>query len=622
MIDSKRDGRETEVSGGKLSRMQSGILGAVCMLVIGIYACMVQSGVLESLSLNAADAYYNLLVQGFRAGQLNVKKEVPPGLAQLADPYDPAANFLYRAPQLHDLSYYKGRLYLYFGVTPALILFWPYAWLTGGYLFHRQAVVIFCAIGFLTSVGLLRALWRRYFTGVGIGVIAACALALGLATGVPMLLPQADVYEVAISCGYMLTMLALGALWCALHEPERTHQWLAAASTAYGLAVGARPSLVFGGIILLVPVVQAWRERKRFGALLAAAAIPIGLIGLGLMLYNTRRFDNPFEFGMRYQLAGERLVTKQLFSLHNVWFNFRLYFLELARWGARFPFVREIVVSSAPTGHGNVVEPFGILINIPVVWLALAVPLAWQSWSGLAGSTLRWFVTTGSLLFGICALTNCLFTATNFRYEVDFLPVLLLLAMVGILGLERVLVGRPIWRRAARWGWGLLLSLSVTFNLLASVEHRAATHNNEGIALAQLGRMQEAIGRFEQALRVKPDYAEAHYNLGLVLGQTDRPQEAIRQYERALRIKPGDVAVHCNLAITLAQVGRIQEAIAHWEQALRIKPDSAEVHFDLGQAFEQTGKLREAIGQYEQALKLRPDYAEARNMLARLRSVE
>jgi hypothetical protein len=30
---------------------------------------------------------------------------------------------------------------------------------------------------------------------------------------------------------------------------------------AYGLAVGARPSLLFGAVILLVPVVQAWRER-------------------------------------------------------------------------------------------------------------------------------------------------------------------------------------------------------------------------------------------------------------------------------------------------------------------------------------------------------------------------
>jgi len=51
------------------------------------------------------------------------------------------------------------------------------------------------------------------------------------------------------------------------------------------------------------------------------------LIGLGLMLYNTLRFDNPFEFGWHYQLAaGYRSNIAQQFSLHYLWFNFRFYF--------------------------------------------------------------------------------------------------------------------------------------------------------------------------------------------------------------------------------------------------------------------------------------------------------
>jgi hypothetical protein len=190
-------------------------LGAVCALVIGVYAYMPQSGVLELVSPSASETYYNLLVQGFRAGQLNLKKDVPPGFTKLADPYDPAANISYWAQpyRMLDLSYYKGKLYLYWGVTPALILFWPYVALTSQYLFHRQAVAIFCMIGFLASVGLLGGIWRRYFAEVSLGVVAACALALGFATGVPVLLSWADVYEVSISCGYMLTMLALGAVW-------------------------------------------------------------------------------------------------------------------------------------------------------------------------------------------------------------------------------------------------------------------------------------------------------------------------------------------------------------------------------------------------------------------------
>ena len=519
-----------------------GPLAAVCALVLGVYAYAAHSGMMESLTLKAADTYYNLLVQGFRAGQLSLNKEAPPGLVQLADPYDPAANAPYRSTPygVHDMSYYHGKLYLYFGVTPALLLFWPFVALTGHYLFHRQAVAIFCAIGFLASAGLLRDLWRRYFAEVSVGVVAACALALGLATGLPVFLSGAEVYQVPISCGYMLTMLALAAIWRAWHEPERRCRWLAVASVAYGLAVGARPNLLFGAIILLVPVAQAWREqRPRKLSGLLAATVPILLIGLGLMLYNARRFDSPFELGMHYALSGERQSAVQLFSLRYLWFNFRVYFLEPARWTGHFPFVHGITVSPLPAGYGWVEGAFGILTNIPVVWLALAAPLAWRSRSGQAASILRWFVTVVALFFGICALTLGLFRTATSRYEVDFLPALLLLAVVGILGLERAVADRPAWRRAVHWGWGLLLGFSVAFNQLATVEHHARMHNDLGVVVGRGGRIQEAIGHFEEALRIAPEYDEAHYNLGVALEQAGRSQEAIKQYEQVLRITPG-----------------------------------------------------------------------------------
>jgi tetratricopeptide (TPR) repeat protein len=59
-----------------------------------------------------------------------------------------------------------------------------------------------------------------------------------------------------------------------------------------------------------------------------------------------------------------------------------------------------------------------------------------------------------------------------------------------------------------------------------------------GLALVQLGRPQEAIGHYEQAVRLKPDFAEAHYNWGVALEQAGRVQEAIGHYEQSLRIKP------------------------------------------------------------------------------------
>ncbi|MGA2138668.1 MAG: tetratricopeptide repeat protein [Verrucomicrobiia bacterium] len=592
-------------------------LATACALVIGVYAYMAQSSVLELLGPSAADAYYNLLVQGFRAGQLSLKKEVPPGLAKLADPYDTDVNIVYQyAPYgLHDLSYYKGKLYLLWGITPALILFLPYVALTGHYLFNREAVAIFCTIGFLTAVVLLRALWRRYLSEVSVWVVSACALALGLVSGVPMLLAQADVYEVPISCGYMLTMLGLAAIWRALHRPEQSCRWLAAASLAYGLAVGARPTLLFGGIILLVPVAQAWREKRRVWTLLIAAAVPITLIGLGLMLYNFRRFENPFEFGMRYQLGGQRQDRMQFLSLRYFWFNFRVYFLEPVRWKARFPFVNEIAVLPVPKGHNGIAEGFGILTNTPLAWLVLAAPLVWRNRSPQAVSILRWFVTAAGLLVGICAFTLGLVCGANLRYEVDFLPALVLLAVVGILGLERVLTIRPVWRCAARWGWGLLLGFSVVFNILVSVKYYAEAHKRVGTELLIAGKVDQAIGQCQEALRIRPDDAGAHLHLGNALLRAGKVPEAVEQLKQALRINPDDVEAHFNLGNALMDSGRMPEAIEHLEQALRLKPDFAKAHYNLGTALMQSGRMPEAIEHLEQALQIQPDYAEAHNNL-------
>ncbi|MGD0745540.1 MAG: hypothetical protein ABSA45_10320, partial [Verrucomicrobiota bacterium] len=528
MMSGKLSSRKTSAPEGDIRWMRHVVFGLACALVVGILAWSAESGYFELASPRAEDSYYNLLVQGFRAGQLNVKRDAPPALTQLTDPYDPAINASYvwdtRYPS-YEMSYYKGKLYLYFGVTPALVLFWPYVALTGHYLLHKNAVIIFYALGFLVAAGLLRAVWRRYFPEVSVWVAAVGVLALGFATGIPEVLSRCDVYEVAYGCAFAFTMLTLAAVWRALHEPKRRILWLLLASLAYGLAIGSRPSLLFGAIILLLPVAQAWRaatepaSRRRVGLLLMAAVGPVMLIGLGLMLYNTLRFGSPFEFGWHYQLTSYRQVAARQFSLHYLWFNFRFYFLEPMYWTGHFPFLQAPPLPPLPSGYCGTGEPYsGILANYPLVWLALAAPMTWKGRPAMAVSALRWFVAVVSLLFVICALTLCLFFSAGSRYELDFLPALMLLAVIGILGLERAWADAPVWRRTARLGWCLLLAYSVAFNILAGVEAHATADYFAGNVLLNQKRVDRAVDYFRKGLALEPESAELHLALGNALG--------------------------------------------------------------------------------------------------------
>jgi len=626
MMSRKLDAEKAGAPKGDIPWMCHAVFGMVCALVIGIFAWSAEPGFLELASPHAEDSYYNLLVQGFRAGQLNVKREAPPGLTKLSDPYDPAVNASYiwdDSYLLLDMSYYREKLYLYYGVTPALVLFWPYVALTGHYLLQKNAVVIFYSLGFLVAAGLLRAVWRRYFPEVSVWVAMVGILTLGVATGTLEVLSRCDVYEVAMSCGFAFTMLALAAIWYALHDAKRQVLWLLMASLAYGLAIGSRPSLLFGVIILLMPVAQAWRaatepsSRRRMGLVVVAAVGPVMLIGLGLMLYNTLRFDSPFEFGWHYQLAaGYRSNIAQQFSLHYFWFNFRFYFLEPMRWSGHFPFLHAVPLSPLPSGYYGAGEPYsGILGNYPLVWLALVAPLVWRGRPVEVVSVLRWFVAAVFLFFVICALTICLFFSASSRYELDFLPALMLLAIIGILGLERALVNSPAWRRIARWGWCLLLAYSVVFNILASVEAHAVSNYFVGNTLLNQRRVDEAVEHFQKALALQSESAAFHAGLGSAFYQKRRMDEAIIEYQKALEIKPDFAEAHNNLGYSLLQIGRVNEAITHFQRTLEIKPDFAETHKTLGDSLLQMGRVDEAIVHYRKATELRPGLVEAYNNL-------
>jgi tetratricopeptide (TPR) repeat protein len=70
-------------------------------------------------------------------------------------------------------------------------------------------------------------------------------------------------------------------------------------------------------------------------------------------------------------------------------------------------------------------------------------------------------------------------------------------------------------------------------------------------ALSALGKQEEAEEEYREALRLKPDYAQAHNNLGGTLG---KHEEAEEEYREAIRLKPDYAKAHYNLAGTLVQV--------------------------------------------------------------------
>lgn len=86
-----------------------------------------------------------------------------------------------------------------------------------------------------------------------------------------------------------------------------------------------------------------------------------------------------------------------------------------------------------------------------------------------------------------------------------------------------------------------------------------------------------------QAVAANPRFSAAHQQLGLVLAMLGRIDEGIRALEEAVRLDARDATAHLNLAVAYAQAGRIADARTHAEAALAIDPNYERAR-GLGQA--------------------------------------
>jgi len=390
--------------------------------------------------------YYQMLVRGWKKGQLHLDYQPSPELLALPDPYDPARN---EGLKLGDASLYRGKYYLYFGSAPALTLMLPHALLTGRTMTMGTAACILVTLAFLTASGLWLAIRRRYFPASAIWTAPLGVLLLGFGTHLLALAQRPMIWELPIAGGVFFTLLAVAACYRAIHGP-RPLLAMSAAGLCLGLAVGSRPTCLFAAPLLLGPVWLAWRKNQRGGdwlRLAAAALVPLGACGVALMAHNYARFDSPFEFGQNYQLSGAFEGQQTHFSLRYLAHNFATYFFHPFRWTGEFPFVLTYGpdVPAIP-GYFGAEEVSGVALTFPFLWFLLALPLAW--WRRKRAELRPLTAIVGSLAGAALPVTGLIlcFFSTCARYQADFAVGLGLLAFIGLLALER-------WAQQVRWGW-------------------------------------------------------------------------------------------------------------------------------------------------------------------------
>jgi hypothetical protein len=561
--------------------MELRLSSAAFIVVLATYMFLGVMGLTDRENPYPRDAAYNLLARGILSGHLYLDKEAPPGLVQLSDPYDPVANKPYRIDtvhRLHDFSYYRGRLYLYFGIAPALLVFIPWHVLTGGWLPHWCAVALLCAAGLLVSLSLVRSVKARIFPDAPPWLMAVLTLILGLASYSPVLMARADMWEVPIAFSYLSVSVALRCIWGALCDPARAAGWIAAASAALGAAFASRPNALPGAAILAVPFFFAATRRNPWAWV--AALVPIGICGAGVALYNAERFGSPFQFGQPFQLGLQDVSKLRLFGLGYVPTNLRLYLLQGVQWTSVFPFANEPPDRMLPPDHGKVEHMSGVLLNAPILWAALAVPLfirARRLGSGLA------LISISACWVGLSSLAVIsLFFGGCSRYQSEFTPSFALVAALGVMALESG--PSTAFRRACRFVWVPALAISSAFPVLYGINRCVLDHNYEAFSCIERGDVRGAEREFNTAAMLSPGNPFSRLASGAMLSAQGKSAEALAVFEALVRDHPDYAMGQSDLGHELVLRGRLDEGISHYEIAHRLSPADALIEAGLEDA--------------------------------------
>ena len=131
------------------------------------------------------------------------------------------------------------------------------------------------------------------------------------------------------------------------------------------------------------------------------------------------------------------------------------------------------------------------------------------------------------------------------------------------------------------------------------------------VALWRERRRDDAIRLMDEALRLKPDFADALCMGGYMLSECGKPNSAMRFYQRALELDASLVIAHVNSGKLLFAAGRFAEALASFAAATALAPHDPDAWCSRAGALRELGRLEESLEAAERALELRHDFPEA-----------
>jgi tetratricopeptide (TPR) repeat protein len=123
----------------------------------------------------------------------------------------------------------------------------------------------------------------------------------------------------------------------------------------------------------------------------------------------------------------------------------------------------------------------------------------------------------------------------------------------------------------------------------------------KGEAEHVMGRYEEAVLAFDQAVTIDPGYGRAWRDRGLSLALLNRTTEAEESFQKALLIDPQDMEALYYQALSRSHAGNIPGALESSQRVIAIPPKNRDDAITLTQAWTLQGNILTKLGRIEEA---------------------
>lgn len=123
-----------------------------------------------------------------------------------------------------------------------------------------------------------------------------------------------------------------------------------------------------------------------------------------------------------------------------------------------------------------------------------------------------------------------------------------------------------------------------------------------------LGRKQEALSAFNNAIEINKNLAKAYFNAGKIYKEFGNKDEAINSFKKALSLKPYEPSFMESLGVVLYDNNMTEASLKYLLEALKVDNQNPYTYFNIGNIYALKLNMPEkALEYFKQAVYLDPD---------------